>query len=137
MAAKEKIVIKTPLNLDEFKDSKEVNDLPSMTDPTQALTIREILVRHTRGIPVNARLNNMYTEDELLPNPKTLDYSDIESMRRERDRLLRKVKETEQAEQAAKKLQEENDKKDQIIKEYRAQMEAAKIPTQQNNDNRL
>jgi hypothetical protein len=66
----------------------EINNSPSLTVPDQTLTIRELLQRHTRGLPMPSHKlgEPMYNEDFELPDMKTLDLV-------ERDELKMKIDE--------------------------------------------
>ena len=70
---------KTMLNANEFAKKYEVNKKPSMTVPDQALSVREILSRFARGIPVEqytALYEEVDTPDDFLPDPRTLDLAE-------------------------------------------------------------
>lgn len=43
---------KHPMNYNHLEEPKEVNTLPSLTVPDQTLSIREILNRSQRGLPI-------------------------------------------------------------------------------------
>lgn len=74
--------VKTPYNLELFPDYPEVNSGEIITVPDQSLTVREILDRHTRGLPTNVSVNTpLFDEDELiLPDPRTLDLVDRQEL---------------------------------------------------------
>lgn len=54
----------------------EVNDLPSLTVPNMALSIRQILDRYARGLPLGGQRLPVYDEDNDLPDIRTLDLVD-------------------------------------------------------------
>lgn len=59
---------RTQFNAHLFPDDNEVNFLPSLVLPNQALTVREILDRQRRGIPFPVGKVPLYEgEDTLLP----------------------------------------------------------------------
>jgi len=65
--------VKNSLNYKEFNNDNEVNNLPSLTIPDQNLSIRQIIDRYTRGLPIHS-FNPVYDgEDYDLPDPRTLD----------------------------------------------------------------
>lgn len=64
--------VKNSLNY-EYKDQLgEVNTLPSMTIPDQTMSIRTIVDRYARGLPVTS-FTPIYEGEEYIPDPKTLD----------------------------------------------------------------
>lgn len=60
---------------------KEVNNLPSKTVPDQSMTVRELMVRQSRGIPLSVQQavyhDEKFLEDETGRNPGTMDISEI------------------------------------------------------------
>ncbi len=67
------------LNANKFAKNYEVNNKPSMTVPDQALSVREILSRFARGIPVEQHAviyEDVDTPDDFLPDPRTLDLAE-------------------------------------------------------------
>lgn len=71
--------IKTMLNAHEFPKKYEQNTKPSMTVPDQALSVREILSRFARGIPVEQHTpiyEDVESPDDFLPDPRTLDLAE-------------------------------------------------------------
>lgn len=72
--------VKTFLNYDQFDRDDEVNNLPSLTIPDQAMSVRTILDRYSRGLPVTG-FNPVYEgEDEYFPDLKTLDLSERQDL---------------------------------------------------------
>jgi len=65
--------VKNSLNYDYEMESGEVNTLPSMTIPDQTMSIRTIVDRYTRGLPVTGFTPVYDGEDYYMPDPKTLD----------------------------------------------------------------
>lgn len=66
----------------------------SMTVPDEALTMREILDKHTRGQHIDGSMTSIY-EDEGSPtngiNPKTLDLQDIREMQLDTQKSVEKL----------------------------------------------
>lgn len=95
----------------------EVNGKPSLVRPNEAMSIREIMVRYTRGLPIDQKVP-LYEEDQFLPDVKHMDLADLQVLREnvaqeiqdkkslleEQQKLTTKLK----ADQA-KKLQDEQD----------------------------
>jgi hypothetical protein len=72
--------VKNSLNYDYNQELGEVNYLPSMTIPDQTMTIRNIVDRYTRGLPVTG-FNPVYDgEDYYIPDPRTLDLVERQEM---------------------------------------------------------
>ena len=68
----------TILNYKEYKG--QVNKQKSLTVPDQAMSIKQIMERFARGLPVE-RFQPLYDENiddesEFLPDPKTLDLAE-------------------------------------------------------------
>ena len=55
---------------------------PSETLPDQTMSIREILIRHAKGLPVADEKEPLWDEDETSQgiNPKTLDLVDLQEL---------------------------------------------------------
>jgi hypothetical protein len=71
--------IKNLLNAQDFEKSYEQSTKPSMTIPDQALTVKEILQRFARGIPLeqhNAIYEDVESPDDFLPDPRTMDLAE-------------------------------------------------------------
>lgn len=61
----------------------EVNKEPSMTVPDQTMSLREIVRRYAAGLPINGVKIPLYDEnpeDDVLPDPRTLDLAEREEM---------------------------------------------------------
>jgi hypothetical protein len=58
-------------------DLGEVNCYPSVTVPDQTMSLRQILERYARGLPVSGVLKTpIYDHENDLPNPATLDFAE-------------------------------------------------------------
>lgn len=58
--------VKNWKNANEFPKNYEVNNSPSKTIPDQAYTLRELLDRYARGLPLGKGINT-YDEDDDSP----------------------------------------------------------------------
>jgi len=87
-----KIVYKSALNADEFPYLGEVNNSPSMTVPDQTMSIRTILERYSRGLPVGGRLDEYYDEDDTMPDYRTLDLTEIADLKESAKSTIEKYK---------------------------------------------
>jgi len=68
---------KNLFNYVEYKG--QVNNQPSLTVPDQAMTIKDILTRFSRGLPVGGfptLYDDIDSPDDFLPDPRTLDLAE-------------------------------------------------------------
>lgn len=72
--------IKNSLNANTFEKKYKKFTMPSMTVPDQSMSIKTILERYARGLPVGGRLDEYYDEDDTLPNPLTLDLAERQEL---------------------------------------------------------
>lgn len=92
-----------------YKREKPVGEKvtgPSKTVPNQAMTIREIINRTEKGLPITGVRVPLYneTEDGIMPDLRNMDISEIYELKQ---RIADKEK------QLRKKLQEDEEKKQQ------------------------
>lgn len=87
--------IKTYLNRDEFPKNYKVFTMPSETVPDQSLTIRQILDRYARGIPMDSKAQ-IWDEnvdiDDIIPDPRRLDLSERQEFAEQAKVELEQVK---------------------------------------------
>lgn len=95
--------IKTYLNRDEFPKNYKVFTMPSETIPDQSLTIRQILDRYARGLPLDAKTpiwDENVDEDSYLPDPRRLDLAErqefAENAKAELEQVKQKIAEKRQ-----------------------------------------
>lgn len=79
--------VKNSLNAKLFPYTGKKILSPSMTIPDQSMSIRTILDRYSRGLPVTGRTDEYYDEEDTMPDYRTLDLTEI-------DDLKQNVKET-------------------------------------------
>lgn len=72
------IKFKTPYNAHEFEKRYETNPFPSMTVPDQTMSIREIMQRFAKGLPIDGSKVPIYDEENDLPDLRTLDLAERE-----------------------------------------------------------
>lgn len=66
----------------QFPTKGEVNTAPSSTIPDQTMTMREILERYARGLPIEAGKVPIYEGDEdYIPDPRTLDLAERQQLK--------------------------------------------------------
>lgn len=74
---------KTQYNTDEFPSKKEKNRLPSMTVADQSMSMREIMQRYARGLPIEGQKVPFYDEDDDMPDLTNLDLAEKEALIRD------------------------------------------------------
>jgi hypothetical protein len=74
-------MIKHSMNAHTFEKSYEKNTLPSMTIPDQTMSIRTILERHSRGLPIDGIKTPLYDgEENDLPDWRRLDLAERQEL---------------------------------------------------------
>jgi hypothetical protein len=69
------------MNAQTFKKNYEVNTLPSLTIPDQTMSIRTILERHSRGLPIDGVKTPIWEgEDNDLPDWRRLDLAERQEL---------------------------------------------------------
>lgn len=72
--------VKNSLNANEFEKKYKTFTQPSLTVPDQTMSIRTILERYSRGLPIGGRLDEYYDEEDDLPDPRTLDLAERQEL---------------------------------------------------------
>lgn len=95
----------------------EINNLPSETQPDEVLSIREMLERHSRGIPMSgSNRQPIYYPEELghVPDVERMDLTEIadmvEHMTARRTTLESELKKRESEEKAARAARQKEEK---------------------------
>lgn len=109
------IKIKNMLNAHESIKLGEVNTMPSLTKPDQSMTIREILDRYANGQPLTGQRVPMFDEGNDLPDPRTLDYAELDELASNFRSELKTIRE---------KAEEIRAKNEALLREQRAEEEA-------------
>lgn len=105
-----KPLIRTQFNRVLFPNRYEVNNGVSLTVPNQALSIKEIMDRFSRGLPINepVKIPIYHGDDEFYPDPRKMDLAEremlIEQNRAELESLQKKVKEMSRSRWIQRKL---------------------------------
>lgn len=77
----------------EFKP-RELNDI-SLTIPDETMSIKEILIRYAKGLPIGGiNQNPIYDENSNGINLKTLDLVDLQELQRDNQEMIRNYKKT-------------------------------------------
>lgn len=80
-------------NYHEFPQYNEVNTLPSLTQPEQSLSVKEILAHHTRGVPLEVgKVPIYYGDDTEFPDPRKLDLSELQELREQYQAEIAQIK---------------------------------------------
>lgn len=104
--------VKNWLNAHEFPKEYETNNLPSLTVPDQTMSIREIMDRFARGLPLDVRVPIYEGEESEFPDVNRLDLAEIQELteqsRDERDYIINKFNIEQNAKET--KLKKQNEK---------------------------
>lgn len=113
--------VKNSLNARYFPKNHERNLLPSLTVPDQSMSLKEIIDRYQRGIPMNvAEHVPIYHGDEMeLPDIRKMDLAEIQEMR---EQTLRDI--TRLRHEAQQEYQQEQSERIRTWDERKAQLEA-------------
>jgi len=65
-----------------FENQYEINNEPSLTIPDQTMTVREILTRFSRGLPIEQKIPiyNESESDEYIPDPRYMDLAERQEL---------------------------------------------------------
>ena len=75
--------VKNSINAHTFEKKYKIVNTPSLTVPDQSMSIRTILERYSRGLPVGGRLDEYYDEEDTMPDYRTLDLVDIQELQQQ------------------------------------------------------
>jgi hypothetical protein len=95
------------LNASQREKNYRVFNQPSQTIPDQTMSIKEILERYAKGLPIGGGLEPIYEEEDTLGiNPKTLDLVDIQMIKEKNQKDLAYLKDKFEKENNYKKNSE-------------------------------
>lgn len=99
---------KTQYNAQDFKQRGEINYMPSKTIPDQTMSIRELLQRHTRGLPLPQNSNYYFDGEEEFQSPdfSRMDLAEVEEFKLKCADELEQIGIREKEKKEAKKLAE-------------------------------
>lgn len=99
--------VKTNQNAHLFPPTRQGDFEMSVTVPDQAMSIREILDRHSRGLPLDGVRVPVWDGEEEVPDFRRMDLAEIEQMMREnREEITYLQQETKALEEIAAKRTE-------------------------------
>jgi len=75
--------VKNSLNANDFPKNHRKILTPSLTVPDQTMSLKTILERYTRGLPIGGRNDEYYDEDDTMPDYRTLDLTEIQDLQEE------------------------------------------------------
>jgi hypothetical protein len=105
-------MIKTYLNRELHNRNYEVNNEPSETVPDQAMSIRTILERYSRGLPISGERTPIWQQGDDyndLPDLRTLDLSERQEFTEQYQQELKSLQKTLKSEKKHSDLQKISD----------------------------
>lgn len=72
--------IRNAMNAHLFPLKKQIITQPSMTIPDESMSIREILDRFSRGLPVGGSRTPIYDDENDMPDIRTLDLAERQEL---------------------------------------------------------
>jgi len=102
----------------------EENNKPSLTIPEQTMTVRQLIERHVRGLPLDgAKIPIFNGEEDDMPDLRTLDLSEIANLKAENDAFL-----AEHQKKEAKALADKQKKEFDDLVEAKVQEKLKSVP---------
>lgn len=97
-------IIKNSLNAHEFETKGEVNNEPSQTVPDQSMSLRELLIRYAKGLPLEGARTPIWEGEEGFDrDPETLDLAEREELAEKAREELKEINERIKNEVSSKK----------------------------------
>ncbi len=103
---------KSYLNKKEHRFIGEVNNLPSETIPDQSMSIRTILDRYSRGLPISGERIPIWQQGDDyndMPDPRTLDLAERQEFAELYQQELKSLKKSWKSENKTPDLQKLSD----------------------------
>lgn len=124
--------VKNMLNAKDFPKQGEVFTMPSMTVPDQSLTVRELMDRFARGLPLGgAKVPIWEGEDDNTPDFSKMDLSEIEDYQLQVQAELEEIRER----MNAKSKKADSAKEIAELKEQLAKLKVAEKINETNDQN--
>jgi hypothetical protein len=105
-------MIKTYLNREEHTRRYEVNNEPSETIPDQSMSIRTLLDRYSRGLPISGERTPIWQQGDDyndMPDPRTLDLAERQEFAEQYQQELKSLQKTLKSEKKHSDLQKLSD----------------------------
>lgn len=124
--------VKNWLNAEAFPTIGEINRKPSMTVPDQTMSMREILDRFARGLPLGGMKTPIFDEDDDMPDMRTLDLAERQELSEMYAEELDGIRLTREKNEAEKALKRDAAEKKRLAME-KAYEDSLKTPDPTNN----
>lgn len=115
---------KTPYNAHLFPKEREKNFGPSKTVPDQTMSLKTILERYSRGMPIEGQ-EGVYNGEDIVPDLRRMDLSEIADLTEEvRDAIQADIEdraERERQNAEARKTMEQRE----LFKKWKAEEESS------------
>lgn len=107
------------------------SSLPSLTIPDQTMTVRELIERHVRGLPLDGeKIPVYYGEDEEMPDIRRMDLSEIQQLQQSTQQTIDEANRAYQDRQEKKKKAEF----DKLVEEKAKELNILKKPSPPGNE---
>ena len=101
--------VKNTGNAKDYPYKGEVNNKPSETIPDQTMTMREILTRYAKGLPIDGEKTPLWEEGEgYAKDPETLDLAEREELATQAREELQQINERIKASKAKSDAKNKN-----------------------------
>ena len=103
---------KSYLNKKAHRFTGEVNNQPSETIPDQSMSIRTLLDRYSRGLPISGERTPIWQQGDDyndMPDPRTLDLAERQEYAEEYQQELKSLKKSWKSENKTPDLQKVSD----------------------------
>lgn len=104
-------VVVNQLTYDHTKVSGEKFSKPSLTIPDATMSLRELLDRYGRGLPVSGTEPVYHGDEEEMPNLKTMDLTEIQQMKEDVANAVKHHREKAFTESSTKRAAKDAEKK--------------------------
>lgn len=84
--------IKNSINANSFAKNYEKNYGPSLTIPDQTMTIRQIVDRYAKGLPIDGARTPIWDEEDDLPDWRTLDLVERQELAKQYEQEIQHIK---------------------------------------------
>lgn len=75
--------VRTQFNSHEFPKNHEINNSPTMTIPDQTMSMRELVQRYTRGLPLDQKTPVYVTDEENIDDLDMVDFKRLDLSERQ------------------------------------------------------
>jgi len=100
-----KFNVTNTLNYNYKIQKGEINNKPSQTVPDQTMSIREILTRYAKGLPIESGKVPIYEGEDYTPDPRHMDLADRQEYMEYAKNQIREIQENQQIQENQPKNQ--------------------------------